>query len=89
MTPVVLSSRARKFLDGLDAKQFRQVTKRILDLQEDSSPHDARHLSGYPGYFRITIGEYRAIFKKSDDRVEVAVVGPRNDDAVYKEMSRI
>ena len=48
MTPVVLSSKSMKFLDGLDAKQYRQIGKRIWGLQEDGSPHDVKYLSGHP-----------------------------------------
>jgi mRNA interferase RelE/StbE len=89
MTPLVLSNRSHTFLERLDAKQYRQVAKRIFDLQRDASPQDARRLSGYPGYFRITIGEYRAIFCTKESLIEVTVIGNRNDDAVYKEFARI
>jgi len=88
MTPVVLSSKSMKFLDGLDAKQYRQIGKRIWSLQEDSSPHDIKHLSGSPGYFRIDNGEYRVIFCRKDGLIEVTLIGKRNGDEVYKDFER-
>ena len=89
MTPVVLSSKSMKFLDQLDAKQYRQIGKRIWSLQDDSSPHDIKHLSGHPGYFRIDIGEYRVIFCRRDGLIEITLVGKRNGDEVYKEFARL
>jgi hypothetical protein len=48
-------------------------------------PQDCKRLSGYPDHFRITLGEYRAIFLKTTDLIEIKLIGPRNDDAVYRE----
>ena len=89
MTPVVLSSKSMKFLDGLDAKQYRQIGKRIWGLQEDGSPHDVKYLSGHPGYFRIDNGEFRVIFCRKDGVIEITLIGKRNDDEVYKNFSRL
>ncbi len=89
MTPVVLSSKSMKFLDQLDAKQYRQIGKRIWSLQDDSSPHDIKHLAGHPGYFRIDNGEYRVIFCRRDGLIEITLIGKRNGDEVYKEFARL
>ena len=89
MTPVVLSSKSMKFLDQLDAKQYRQIGKRIWSLQDDSSPHDIKHLAGHPGYFRIDNGEYRVIFCRRDGLIEITLIGKRNGDEVYKEFDRL
>jgi mRNA interferase RelE/StbE len=89
MTPVVLSAKSMKFLDSLDAKQYRQIGKRIWSLQDDSSPHDIKHLSGYPGYFRIDNGEYRVIFCRRDGLIEITLIGKRNGDEVYKDFARL
>jgi mRNA interferase RelE/StbE len=88
MTPVVLSGISMKFLDGLDAKQYRQISKRIWGLQADSSPHDIKHLAGQPGYFRIDNGEFRVIFCKKPGLIEITNIGKRNDDEVYRGLSR-
>lgn len=84
MTPLQLSRDAYKYLEGLEAKQYKQVSKKLFALSNDPRPADCNHLSGHPGYFRITIGEFRAIYKPTDTVIEISVVGPRNDDQVYK-----
>ncbi len=89
MTPVVLSSKSMKFLSGLEAKTYRQIGKRIFSLTEDSSPHDVKHLSGHPGYFRIDNGEYRIIFCRKQELIEITLIGKRNGDEVYKDFARL
>jgi len=88
MTPIVLSRDSQKFLAGLDAKQYRQLGKRIFELQENSLPHDCRHLAGHPGYLRISVGEYRVIYCPKTSVIEITVIDKRNDDSAYKKLDR-
>lgn len=88
MTPLQLSKDAMKYLERLDAKQYRQVSRKLFSLCEDPKPTDCIHLSGNPGYFRVTIGEYRAVYKPTEKVIEIAIVGPRNDDEVYRQTKR-
>jgi len=83
-----LSKTARDFLGDLQAKQFKQVTAKILELQSEPFPHDAKHLSGYPKYRPIDSGEFRVCYKVEDKVIFVSVVGKRNDDEVYRQLSR-
>lgn len=83
-----LSKSARAFLDGLQPKQFKQVTSQILRLQADAYPHDAKHLAGNPGYRRIDCGEFRVCYRVEQEIIFVVVVGKRNDDAVYRDLAR-
>jgi mRNA interferase RelE/StbE len=83
-----LSRDAQNFLVGLQPKQFKQVGSRILALQKEPFPNDAKHLSGYPGYRRIDCGEYRVCYGVEDGIVRITVIGKRNDDDVYRRLSR-
>lgn len=83
-----LTRRAQKFLSDLQPKQFKQVANKILSLSREPYPQDCKHLSGHPGFRRVDVGEFRVCYEASDDVVRVAVVGRRNDDAVYKELRR-
>jgi mRNA interferase RelE/StbE len=74
-------------LDRLDAKQFRQIMLRILELPKEPLPHDSKRLSGYP-YFRVSAGEYRIIYAFDDAIVSILMVGKRNDDDIYKRLAR-
>ena len=78
---------AFKFVNDLDAKQFRQVVRKLFNLLADPKPADSSKLTGY-GYRRVDIGEYRIIYKFDNDTTYVVLVGKRNDDQVYKELSR-
>ncbi len=50
-------------------------------------PHNSKKLKGHP-YQRTDIGEYRIIYHVKEDVLKVALVGKRNDSAVYKELAR-
>ena len=76
-----------KFLDRLDAKQFRQVVRRILALATDPTPNDSIHMEG-SDYRRTDQGEYRIVYSFDDETVFIAVIGKRNDDEVYRKMDR-
>ena len=76
-----------KFFRLLPAKQYRQVFNRIVALMEDPEPPDSSPLIGYP-YRRADIGEYRIIYRVEEDCLKVALVGKRNDDEIYLQLSR-
>ncbi len=59
----------------------------MLDLLQNPEPHDARLLKGY-SYRRVDVGEYRIVYDLPEDLVRVLLIGKRNDDEVYKELSR-
>ncbi len=84
-----LTRRAQDFLKDLQPKQFKQVANKIFSLLRNPYPEDCKHLSGHPGFRRIDIGEYRVCYVVSNEVVNIVVVGPRNDDAVYKELNRV
>jgi len=54
---------------------------------EDPEPPDSSQLIGYP-YRRADIGEYRIIYRVEEDCLKVALVGKRNDDEIYRQLSR-
>ena len=83
-----LTKSAGRFLARLDAKPFRQVVSKILNLRENPEPHDAAQLVGSAPYRRVDIGEYRIVYRIEKDTVKIAVVGKRNDDEVYKTFQR-
>ncbi len=84
-----LTRRAQNFLSNLQAKQFKQVTNKIISLLRDPYPQDCKHMSGHPGCRRVDIGEFRVCYEPLKNVVRILVVGKRNDDAVYKELKRV
>ena len=83
-----LTKQTIAFLDKLQPKQFKQVSKKIFSLMVNPKPHDSKELKGYP-YRRADIGEYRIIYRIEEGLVKIALVGKRNDSAVYRELARL
>lgn len=79
------------FLKGLQPKVAAQIAKKVLSLNIDPLPNDSKQLKGYSNLYRVDSGEYRIVyrFKPKEDLVEVVLVGKRNDDDVYKKLSRL
>jgi mRNA interferase RelE/StbE len=83
-----LTPKAIAFLDKLPPKQFKQVSKKIFSLMANPKPHDSKELKGFP-YRGTDIGEYRIIYRVEEDVLKIALVGKRNDSAVYRELARL
>jgi mRNA-degrading endonuclease RelE of RelBE toxin-antitoxin system len=89
MTPIAYSKRAFKYLKELQPKQAKQIAVGIMALSFESMPQDCTHLSGYPGHFRKTLGEYRVIFEKNPNLIQIKLIGPRNDNEVYRDFKNL
>lgn len=76
------------FWNMLDAKQYRQIGRKILSLLLDSYPNDSRPLIGNPSYLRVDCGEYRIISTLEEDTLKLVLIGLRNDGKVYKKFDR-
>jgi mRNA interferase RelE/StbE len=83
-----LTKKTLALLDTLPPKQFKQVSKKILSLMANPKSHDSKELKGQP-YRRTDIGEYRIIYRVEEDVLKIALVGKRNDSAVYKKLARL
>jgi len=82
-----LTHDAYDFVKSLQAKQYRQVVSKILELTKNPTPVDAAKLKGFD-FFRVDIGEYRIIYRFDNTTVYIALVGKRNDDEVYKQLKQ-
>ena len=83
-----LTREAKRFLDTLPPKQFRQVVGKIISLMEDPMPQDSIQLKGNHRYRRADIGEYRIIYNTEDNCLKVYCIGNRNDSEVYQRFSK-
>ncbi len=59
-----------------------------MDLLKNPRPHDSSKLRGYPDLYRKDVGEYRIIYKFDDGTIYVLLIGKRNDNEVYKRLTR-
>lgn len=85
--PLVLSEDFRK-IDPADQKKIIKTIRKKLS----TDPHAfGKPLTGsLKGYWRLRIGDFRAIYSIVEERVIVKVikVGIRRDSEVYEEMMR-
>jgi mRNA interferase RelE/StbE len=91
MLKIQLSKRAAKFLSSLPTKQAKQILSAIDETAKNPSSVISEKLKGYKDCERVTIGEYRFIFRIQQNVLilNVLIIGKRNDDEVYKIFKRI
>lgn len=83
MLKLDLTRQAKKFLEDLPAKQFRQIVSKVFGLMTEPFPGDSIQMQGFP-FRRSDIGEYRIVYRVENDCLKVAFIGKRNDDEVYR-----
>lgn len=85
MLSIDVSRQARKFVDGLPIKHQQQVVGAIQQLAAVPYPHDSKQLSGkYSFLRRLTVGEYRVVYRVQESMVLIDLVAKRNDDMIYR-----
>lgn len=82
------SKDAVEFWNKLDAKQYRQIGRKIVSLMSNPHSNDTKALTSYPDYYRADVGEYRIIYQLKDDCLNLIMIGKRNDDEVYEQFKR-
>ncbi len=87
MLKLDLTKKSFSFLKKLSSKQFKQIVEKLFSLMKNPYPNDVRKLKGYE-YYRVDIGEYRIIYKVEKEILKVAYIGKRNDDEIYKKITR-
>ncbi|MEK6734410.1 MAG: type II toxin-antitoxin system RelE/ParE family toxin [Pseudomonadota bacterium] len=88
MLKINLSKQAAKLLKKAHPKHAKQIAHKIVELQQNSFPHDSIKLKGrHSNLYRADIGEYRIIYYTEEDILYVTIIGKRNDGEVYKILS--
>ncbi|HUG50376.1 MAG TPA: type II toxin-antitoxin system RelE/ParE family toxin [Terrimesophilobacter sp.] len=57
-------------------------------LAEEPRPHGCKALKGYPGVWRIRIGNYRVCYEVDDGKLTVLVITISTRDDVYELLRR-
>ena len=83
-----IEERVVKKMRRYPPKIYKQVVRRVVELQFNPRPHDSEKKG--EGY-TVDTGEYRIfyIINRQEQLVEVLLVGKRNDDAIYKQARRL
>jgi mRNA interferase RelE/StbE len=78
---IVFYRRAQKELRGLPKADCDRVLERLQAYAAD--PDDPRHavpaLAGQVSVFRLRVGDWRVLFDRADDRIEVCNVRHRRE----------
>lgn len=78
--------RTLKELKKLDKPVARRIVKAIDALQLEPRPNGARPLAGYPGLWRIRIGDYRVIYAIKDAELVVLALRVAHRSGVYRDL---
>lgn len=88
MLKIDISKQAIKFLQRVQPKHGKQISRKLMELRSNPFPHDSIKLKGEHSYLRADIGEYRIIYYSKKGVLFVDIIGKRNDGEVYKILSR-
>lgn len=62
--PAAFSSRARKYIQGLDRVTKKRINKKIDKLEKDPFPKEVERVQEYKGekVFRVRVGDQRILY---------------------------
>lgn len=78
--------RAVKELTKLDRPIARRIVKAVDDLGVQPRPQGARSLVGYPGLWRIRIGDHRVVYAIKDAELVVLALRIAHRRDVYRNL---
>jgi mRNA interferase RelE/StbE len=89
MIEINLSRQAVKFLEQAHPKHSKQTARKLENLRTTPYPSDSIQLKGvHSKYRRADIGEYRIIYFVSQEILYIVLIGKRNDNDIYKILTR-
>lgn len=80
---VELSKRAAKELRKLDRRIQERLLMAMALLRENPRPPVVKSLTGYPGYLRVRVGDYRIVYTVDDGRLIILVLTVGHRRRVY------
>jgi len=83
---VLLRPVAAKYLERLSTTDKKRFINAFNDLAKEPPEGDITTLSGWPGYLRLRIGGYRALFRIENNTIFVTNIDPRGQ--VYTKKNR-
>lgn len=76
--------RAVKELTKLDKPIARRILKAVDALRDQPRPSGARQLVGFPGLWRIRVGDYRVVYTIKDAELVVLALRVAHRSEVYR-----
>jgi len=83
---VLLRPVAARYFERLSATDKDRFRTAFHNLSKEPPEGNITALSGWSGYFRLRVGNYRALFRIEDNTVFVTNIDPRGQ--AYKKKNR-
>ncbi len=83
---IIVSSRAKKELSRIPKIDQIAIAGRIRSLLEKSVINEAK-LSGYKDIFRVRVGNYRIVYRKTSQEIHIVLIHHRKD--VYRIVNQL
>ena len=83
---ITISPRAEKELKNLSKINQIAITKKIRSLPRNQLISEER-LKGYKNIFRVRVGDYRIVYKKTLQEVFIVLIGHRKN--IYDLLKRL
>jgi mRNA interferase RelE/StbE len=77
---IVISPKAKKDFKKLTKIYQISIAKKIKTL--NNAPTSITSLQGFKDFYRARVGDYRIVYKKSEQEIYIVSIGHRSD--VYK-----
>ncbi|MFH1648277.1 MAG: type II toxin-antitoxin system RelE/ParE family toxin [Patescibacteria group bacterium] len=84
---VSLSPRAKKQLKNISKVDQLALANKIRSLKEDKNINQIQKLASYKNIYRVRVGDYRIVFKKSKKEIYLILIGHRRD--IYRLVNRL
>lgn len=82
MYKIIISKKAKKFIDKLPSKDKLRIVTAIEKLPDIG---DIKSLSGYKDVYRLRVGDYRIIYTVEHEQLIICVVNAGNRGQIYNE----
>jgi mRNA interferase RelE/StbE len=83
---ITISPRAEKELKKLSKLNQLAIANKIRSLVGGSIPNEEK-LSGYKNIYRVRVGDYRIVFKKTASELYIVLIGHRKE--IYDLLKRL
>lgn len=84
---VILSPRAKKQLKNISKIDQLALANKIRSLKEDKNINQIQKLASYKNIYRVRVGDYRIVFRKSKKEIYLILIGHRRD--IYRLVNRL
>lgn len=92
MLKIQLTKHVCKFLGRRPQKHALQLKATLQKLRANPFPQDSKKLKclkGCADYHRVSVGEYRIVYRVESDALLISLIGKRNDGEIYKKLKQM